>query len=85
MCTGVSSGSTESWPRLLLPTLLAPVPQAEQAFGTARDLWRVEEEGEGGVVSLLLLGAGIVAYSVPVATEDGALLNYCWVFSQVFL
>lgn len=26
-------------------------------------------EGEGGVVSLLLLGAGIVARSMPVTTE----------------
>lgn len=47
-CALVSAvGELSPWPHLLLPTLLSPVAQAEQAFGTARDLWGVYRGGRG--------------------------------------
>lgn len=41
-----------------------------------------EEEGEGGVLSLLLLGAGMVARSMPVTTEVTAVVFFNFLYGS---
>lgn len=87
-CALVSAvGELSPWPRLLLPTLLSPVPQAEQAFGTSRDLWRVyrEEEREGGVYHCCFWELGLWPTAGLSQQKLGLFWSYCCVLFEFVL